>query len=141
MRHSVRVRPSRLLWIPLLTCFLLPVGEAQAAPYRGEARFFPQPDGGRVEVRLFGTEFYMRGESPDGYALTLDSGNGFLCYAALGEDGGLRSTGIRYRGVADADTLKLLARRGVAKGVRASSGWQPRHGRGVGYGGRRRHDP
>ena len=60
-RALLAVVPS--LWI------LLALPSVDAAPFRGDSRYFPQPDGTNVEVRLFGTEFYMRAESPDGYAL------------------------------------------------------------------------
>ena len=121
MRHVLQLRRSRLLWILVVSSLFLPARETAAAQYRGDSRFFRQPDGGQVEVRIFGTEFYVRGESPDGYALTMDAGSGFISYAERGQDGGLRSTGIRYRGVADVATMSLLARRGVAKGLRANS--------------------
>jgi M6 family metalloprotease-like protein len=102
-------------------CLYLSSTQTEGAQYRGESRFFQQPDATAVEVRLFGTEFYLRAESPDGYALALDRGTGWICYAEKAEDGSLRSTGLRYRGAADDETMSRLARRGVVRGLRASA--------------------
>ena len=46
-RALLAVVPS--LWI------LLALPSVDAAPFRGDSRYFPQPDGTNVEVRLFGT--------------------------------------------------------------------------------------
>ena len=43
-----------------------------AAPYHGDIVDFPQPDGSTVQVKLYGDEYYMRGESLDGYTLVRD---------------------------------------------------------------------
>lgn len=66
-----------------------------AAPYNGDIMDFPQPDGSSVRVKLFGDEYYMRGESLDGYTLVRDT-NGWLCYAELNEEGTLVSNGVHY---------------------------------------------
>jgi len=121
MRRSLRFPPSILLGVFVVGCMLVSAGRSEAAQYRGDARQFPQPDGTLVEVRLYGTELYMRAESPDGYTLIKDPSTGFICYAELAADGDLRSTGLVYRGVAGADSLRLLAQRGIAQGVRPSS--------------------
>jgi M6 family metalloprotease-like protein len=102
-------------------CLALPARQARGAPYQGESRFFQQPNGSAVEVRLFGTEFYLRPESPDGYALAIERPSGWICYAGKAADGSLESTGIRYLGPADVETRGLLATRGVTPGLRASS--------------------
>jgi M6 family metalloprotease-like protein/MYXO-CTERM domain-containing protein len=117
------IQPPRLVLAPafLILCLLLTVAAAEGATYRGESRIFQQPNGAEVEVRLFGTELYLRAESADGYALALDRASGFICYAEKAADGGLVATEIRYRGAADAETLRLLAKRGVRPGLRASS--------------------
>jgi M6 family metalloprotease-like protein len=94
---------------------------ADAAPYRGSSRFFQQPSGATVEVRLFGTELYLRAESPDGYALAIDRPTGWICYAESNAAGGLQSSGIHYLGQADAVTLQRLARRGIVPKLRASA--------------------
>ncbi len=94
---------------------------AYAGQYRGDSRFFQQPDGTSVEARLFGTELYLRAESPDGYALAIDRATGWICYAEKDAAGGLRSSGIRYVGVADQATVQQLGRRGIEPKLRASA--------------------
>ena len=59
----------------------------QAAPMFGETMMFRQPDGTEVPVVLFGDEFYMRGETPDGYTVLRDPDTGWICYAELSADG------------------------------------------------------
>ena len=55
---------------------------------------FKQPDGSFVDVKLFGTEYYMRGEGLDNYTLVRDDQTQQICYARLSEDGNkLLSTG------------------------------------------------
>lgn len=73
--------------------------QAAAAPSRGEILTFDQPDGTRVDVRLFGDEFYMRGEGLDGYTVVRDPKTRAICYAALNADSsGWVSTGEVYHG-------------------------------------------
>jgi M6 family metalloprotease-like protein len=105
--------------VTLVLCAL--AGQARAAQYSGDRRSFSQPDGTRVEVRLYGTEFYMRAVTPDGFTVLRDPATGFIVYAAPGTDGSLRSTGIAYRGPATADTLRALAAQGVVVGLRPGS--------------------
>lgn len=70
-----------------------------AAPYNGKVMQFKQPDGSLVDVKLFGTEYYMRAESIDGYTLIRDSKTNWICYAKLSENKTeLVSTGIKYLG-------------------------------------------
>ena len=62
------------------------------------AEVFPvvQPDGTRVEVRVWGDEFYRVVESLDGYSLVRDPESGATCYARLSPDGSeLISTGVQ----------------------------------------------
>jgi hypothetical protein len=42
---------------------------AFAAPYWGELQKFKQPDGTWVDVKLYGDEYYIRGEGLDGLHL------------------------------------------------------------------------
>lgn len=52
-----------------------------------------------VDVKLYGTEFYMRGESIDGYTLVRDKQTQWICYARLNSDSTeLVSTNIVYQG-------------------------------------------
>lgn len=74
----------------------------QAAPYHGQIKSFKQPDGTTVDVKLFGTEYYMRAEGLDGYTLIRDKTTNWICYATLSSDESeLISTGIIYRGKKD----------------------------------------
>jgi M6 family metalloprotease-like protein len=65
--------------------FLLFLTSLMARPYNGEVVPFTQPDGMQVEVKLFGTEFYMRGESLDGYTL-MRAQDGWIYYADVNKD-------------------------------------------------------
>ncbi len=90
----------------ILTCLsILFSWTTFAAQYNGDIMDFPQPDGSTVQVKLFGNEYYMRGESLDGYTLVRDE-DGWLCYAELGEDGDLVSTGIHYSSTSDKNNLR-----------------------------------
>jgi M6 family metalloprotease-like protein len=118
--NDMRLRTILSMMLVAACLFALP-GAAAGAPYRGEVRVFTQPDGGQVSVRLFGTEFYIRPESLDGFTLAMDRSSGWICYAERAADGSLQSTGIRYRGPADNDTRARLAARGLDVGLRAHS--------------------
>ena len=79
-----------------------------AAPYNGEIMSFKQPDGTWVDVKLYGTEYYMRAEGLDNYTVVRDKNTQWICYASLSADGAeLISTGIKYRLTKDSvPTLK-----------------------------------
>jgi M6 family metalloprotease-like protein len=81
---------------------------ATAANYNGEIKSFSQPDGNKVDVMLYGSEYYMRAEGLDGYTLIRDSENHWICYAKLSADGNsLESTGEIYHGIKnDPSTLR-----------------------------------
>ncbi len=65
-------------------------------PLDGEIMLLKQPDGSRVEVTVFGDEWYARIESPDGYTLLRDPDTSVICYARLSSDGQrFQSTGVR----------------------------------------------
>ncbi len=58
-----------------------------------------QPDGTSVDLRLFGSEFYVRAEGLDGYTLVRDPKTKWICYAELSTDGSkLVSGGVVYKG-------------------------------------------
>jgi M6 family metalloprotease-like protein len=86
-----------LFFIGLLSC--LGIGLVQGVPYHGFKKMFKQPDGSVVEVRLFGSEFYMRAESADGYTLVRHPKTGWICYARVSPEGSqLVSTGVHFTG-------------------------------------------
>lgn len=81
-----------------------------AANYTGQKQEFTQPDGSKVTLKLYGSEFYMRAESLDGYTVIRDKSTKWICYAILSKDGStLESTGVHYTGAAG-ETSKLKAR-------------------------------
>jgi len=70
-----------------------------SAPYHGQVQAMKQPDGTLVNLRLFGSEFYMRAEGLDGYTLVRDPKTKWICYAELSADGTrLLSSGKVYKG-------------------------------------------
>ena len=76
------------------------------APYLGQTQPFSQPDGTSVEVKLFGDEYYMRGESTSGYTVIRDEKTGWICYAQLSADGTkLVSSDIHYTSEKDVPQL------------------------------------
>lgn len=91
-----------------LICLLVFTPHLLASPFNGEVQQFKQPDGSMVDLRLFGTELYMRAESLDGYTLIRDKKTGWICYAELSADQTrLISSGIKYMGVENnASTLR-----------------------------------
>lgn len=97
---------KRLLPLLLLISIFQTVGFSM--PYHGKIQRFQQPDGSFVDVKLFGTEYYMRAEGLDGYSLIRDKKTKWICYALLSSDQKeLLSSGIVYRGVdSDPSTLK-----------------------------------
>jgi M6 family metalloprotease-like protein len=82
--------------ILIIIAWLFPVC-LTAAPYNGEIMSFRQPDGTTVDVRLYGTEFYVRAEGLDDYTVIRDKNTQWICYATLSEDGSeFISTGVKY---------------------------------------------
>ncbi|MFN8144879.1 MAG: M6 family metalloprotease domain-containing protein [Bacteroidia bacterium] len=70
-----------------------------ASPFNGNIKQFTQPDGSVVDLKLYGTEYYMRAEGLDNYTLIRDAESKWICYARLSEDKSeLISTGIIYKG-------------------------------------------
>ena len=83
----------------LLSVLCMLALHAFSAPYWGEIQKFKQPDGTWVDVKLYGDEFYIRGEGLDGYTVVRDEKTGWICYAELSGTGDqLLSTGITYKG-------------------------------------------
>lgn len=93
-----------------------------AAPYNGQLKKFKQPNGTFVDVKLFGTEYYMRAEGLDGYTLVRDKTTKWVCYAELSKDGGeLISTGIVYKGKSN-DATSFRSDLPFAKHIDISTG-------------------
>jgi M6 family metalloprotease-like protein len=85
----------------LLFIVLIAVSQVlTASVFNGQIMSFQQPDGSSVDVKLYGTEYYMRGEGLDGYTVVRDKKTNWICYATIAKDGSeLVSTGIAYQGV------------------------------------------
>ncbi len=80
-------------------CFVSAGMPLCAAPYFGEETTALQPDGTSVTVVLWGDEYYIRAETPDGYTVVRDPETGWICYAELNADGSdMLSTGLPYEG-------------------------------------------
>ena len=113
---------ATLVGLTLFGAATLLVGNAAAYPHQGQPWAVTQPDGSRVDVTLWGDEFYVRAESTDGYTLIQDPDTGWFCYAMLADSGELRSTGLPY--VADGQSLGVghvnpeLEWLGIPKGLR-----------------------
>ncbi len=79
----------------VLALGLLFAGRAGAVGVYGAEYQLSQPDGGTVNVRVWGDEYYRVIETLDGYTLVRDAASGFVCYAKLSADKRvLESTGI-----------------------------------------------
>jgi M6 family metalloprotease-like protein len=82
-----------LLFAFFVLCPVFPVN------YFGEKIWLKQPDGTKVEVCVFGNEFYQDVETPDGYTLIRDEVSGEICYALVSSDQmEYASSGIKYQG-------------------------------------------
>ncbi len=85
-----------LVAIATVSIVLFTPATARADAVNGEVFSYRQPDGTKIDVRLWGDEFYHIVESLDGYTLTREEKTGAACYARVSEDGNkLISTGIR----------------------------------------------
>ena len=71
----------------LFFAFLFAAIQLSAAPHRGDLFSLQQPDGSRVQVKVYGDEYYQRIESVDGYTLVRDPESGWIQYADRSEDG------------------------------------------------------
>lgn len=73
------------LFICSLT-YCLFINPCLAAPMNGDIMLLKQPDGSRVEVKVYGDEYYQRIESLDGYTLTRNN-EGWICFGEVNNDG------------------------------------------------------
>jgi len=101
-----------------ILCGLLLSAPAGAYPHRGEHMDRAQPDGSHVDVVLWGDEFYVRAETPNGYTLIVDPKTKYICYALATADGNLVSSGVVYDGIMSDAQLAAL---GITAGARHSS--------------------
>ena len=108
------VRSAVMLVLPILG-LLLEAAPAAGYPHRGQHLDFTQPDGSKVDLVLWGDEFYVRAESPDGYTLIVDPITNYVSYALSTPDGRLVPSGVFYRGPrSEAELLAL----GITRGAR-----------------------
>lgn len=99
----------RLFALSVLLCC---AAMAQAAVYVGDSHVWQQPDGTPVPVRIWGDEFSIDVETPDGWALRRDAGDWWR-YGTLDANGALVASPLAV-GAGDPATL------GVAKHLRQS---------------------
>ncbi len=73
--------------------------QLHASVFNGNLMTFKQPDGTSVDVKLYGTEYYMRAEGLDGFTVIRDKATQYICYATLSDTKEeLLSSGIIYHG-------------------------------------------
>ena len=102
--------------IVFAVCLFLNTATTNADPVWGEFFELDQPDGSRVEVLIWGDEFYRVVESLDGYTLVRDPATGVICYARLSADGNdLVSTGVRVGSAAPAFADEIYLKSGGAR--------------------------
>ncbi len=90
---------KKTLLLVICTSMFFSVGRSRAAPHNGDIFSLRQPDRSRVDVRVYGDEFYQRVESLDGFTLVRDPETGWICYAKVAPDAEeFISTGIVYPG-------------------------------------------
>ncbi len=79
--------------------FALFILTLSASNYHGEIHQFKQPDGTVVDVKLYGSEFYIRAEGLDGFTLIRDKATNWIYYANVSSDRTeLVATDIKYLG-------------------------------------------
>ena len=66
--------------------FALFILTLSASNYHGEIHQFKQPDGTVVDVKLYGSEFYIRAEGLDGFTLIRDKATNWIYYANVSSD-------------------------------------------------------
>ncbi len=91
----------------------LTVGGLRAAPYgpEGMAIEWTQPDGTKLNLRVFGDEFYGRTETTDGYTVVFDPATKTYHYATLSADGNEFASAGKEVGKANPKALGL--RKGI----------------------------
>ncbi len=97
----------------------------QACPFRDLRVPFTQPDGTKVEIIGSGDEFYAVFETLNGFTVAFDEGLKAYCYAQLGADGQLVSTGKQIH-LANTTALGLVQHLRMSKEARAQQVLQRR---------------
>lgn len=90
----------------------------RADPQRDLPVFVTQPDGRRIELRVTGDEFHQVTETVDGYTVTLNRDDGWICYAALFPDRSRLVPTPHRVGVADPAALGLARNLRISKEAR-----------------------
>ncbi|MBT8038592.1 MAG: M6 family metalloprotease domain-containing protein, partial [Verrucomicrobiae bacterium] len=101
--------PSVRFWFSCLLVFASTFGFLHAAPLgaEGKATQWTQPDGTKLQLRVFGDEFHGRTETVDGYTVVFDPETKTYHYADLDGNGeNFRSTG-KMAGAVDPQSLGL----------------------------------
>ncbi|MCP4574091.1 MAG: M6 family metalloprotease domain-containing protein [bacterium] len=95
IRNGTIFAAARAALLTLALVFLIPAGQAQAAPVKAQACTIHQPDGSAHEVLIWGDEFHRVLETPEGFTVVHDPASGRYCYATLDATGrNLVSTGV-----------------------------------------------
>ncbi|MFC1462757.1 M6 family metalloprotease domain-containing protein, partial [Verrucomicrobiota bacterium] len=93
--HATRKTPCAFRLLAALLC-VVALTPLSAAPYQGKRTVYTQPDGNKLQLRVYGDEFYAETRTLDGYTLVFDRNTKAYFYARLSPDGNdLVSTGVR----------------------------------------------
>ena len=112
-KPTVHGFPKLRFFAQLALAFVMTSTGLLAAPYGSEGMptEFTQPDGTKLNLRIFGDEFYGRAQTEEGYTVVYNPATQSYEYAGLSVDGNeLESTG---KAVGKVDPKAL----GLAKGV------------------------
>lgn len=100
--------------VAALAMFVSCVAGSNAMVYHGTEHEMKQPNGEKILVYLYGTEYYIDAESEDHYTLIKDESSGYVCYALLSSDGSeYASTGIVYKGGETPEAVRRIVRPGI----------------------------
>jgi M6 family metalloprotease-like protein len=84
LKNSHLFSLSKIVTILFLSAMFM--STLTAAPYWGTISTVKQPDNSKIQVRMFGDEFYGWYETMDGYSIVKDKNNGWYHYAVLNND-------------------------------------------------------
>lgn len=93
------IKKCGLKTILVIVFVLLFSSSSFAARIDGDVITLTQPDQTKVQVKVWGDEFYTHVESLDGFTVVLDEKTGYVCYAKQNASGSeIISSGIVYTG-------------------------------------------